>query len=348
VTPPVLEVAGITKTFPAKRDLLGRVQERVHAVVDVDLEVAPGETLGLVGESGSGKSTLGRLVLRLIDPDHGRIVLDGEDITTSTGTALRRARRKMHMVFQDPFSSLDPSWLVADIVGEPLRAHLKLRGSQLDERVSDLLTSVGLEPAHRRRYAYEFSGGQRQRIAIARALAVEPDLVVCDEPVSALDVSTQAQVLALLEDLQSRMGLSYLFIAHDLAVVHHVSDRIAVMYLGRIVESAAAKEVYESPRHPYTAALLSAIPHPDPRARQERILLTGEIPSPIHPPAGCRFHPRCPHAMDICTRVEPELHDYGGVSVACHLHHDGPILAGETVLDLPVSPRRSNTESNVE
>ena len=334
---PVLEVRGVTKTFPAKRDLMGRVQTRVHAVVNVDLEIGSGETLGLVGESGSGKSTLGRVVLRLTDPDEGRIVLDGDDITELKGATLRRARRKMQIVFQDPFSSLDPSWLVADIVGEPLRAHLGLRRSERNERVTELLGRVGLEPEHRRRYAYEFSGGQRQRIAIARALAAEPELVVCDEPVSALDVSTQAQVLTLLEELQERLGLSYLFIAHDLAVVHHVSDRIAVMYLGRIAESASADDVYQRPRHPYTAALLSAIPHPDPRARKERILLSGEIPSPIDPPSGCRFHPRCPYAMDVCREVEPELRAYGGTTVACHLHDHGPHLDGETVLDLPVT-----------
>lgn len=325
---PVLSVQDLHKTFPARRDLLGRVTDRVHAVAGASLAVDAGQTLGLVGESGSGKSTLGRLVLRLIEPDSGAIVLDGDDITDLKGKELRDVRHKMHMVFQDPQSSLDPNWLVGDIIAEPLKAQRRMRGDEREVAVRRLLDQVGLAESSMSRYAYEFSGGQRQRIAIARALALEPELVVCDEPVSALDVSTQAQVIALLEELQDRLGLAYLFIAHDLAVVHHISDIIAVMYLGRIVERGPADVIYRDPRHPYTQALVSAIPHPDPAARRERIVLQGEVPSAIDPPAGCHFHTRCAHVMDHCRSVEPQLITLGDVSVACHLHDKRLALSG--------------------
>jgi len=334
---PVLSVRDVHKTFPARRDLLGRVTDRVHAVVGASLEVGAGQTVGLVGESGSGKSTLGRLVLRLIAPDSGTIVLDGQDITGLRGRAPSAVRPKMHMVFQDPQSSLDPHWVVGDIIAEPLRAQRSMTSGKRELAVRRLLDQVGLAGLSISRYAYEFSGGQRQRIAIARALALEPSLVVCDEPVSALDVSTQAQVLTLLEELQERLGLAYLFIAHDLGVVRHISDVIAVMYLGRIVESGPADVIYRSPRHPYTEALVSAIAHPDPAKRRPRIVLQGEVPSPVDPPTGCHFHPRCAYAMDRCRSTEPELVTYGEVSVACHLHDTGPRLAGAPMTDVSVT-----------
>lgn len=340
MTSPLLSMRDVHKTFPARRDLLGRVTSRVHAVDGASLEVAPGQTLGLVGESGSGKSTLGRLALRLIEPDSGMIELDGEDITGLKGADLRRVRHKMQMVFQDPQSSLDPNWVVGDIIAEPLRAQRRqITRAEREAAVRQLLDQVGLAQASISRYAYEFSGGQRQRIAIARALAVEPRLVVCDEPVSALDVSTQAQVLTLLEELQSRLGLAYLFIAHDLSVVQHIGDVIAVMYLGRIIETGPASTVYRSPRHPYTEALVSAIPHPDPAARKQRIVLEGEVPSPINPPSGCHFHARCAYVMDECRTVVPHLVTYGDVSVACHLHDRGPMLGGGTIVPVSIGPR---------
>ncbi|WP_419552945.1 ABC transporter ATP-binding protein [Candidatus Poriferisodalis sp.] len=330
----ILDVSDVSKSFPASKDLLGRVTARLQAVVQASLSIAPGETLGLVGESGSGKSTLGRLVMRLLDVDAGRIVLEGSDITEARGSELRAARRKMQIVFQDPQSSLDPNWLVRDIIAEPLRAYGVTRAER-EAATERLLVDVGLEPTHGARYASEFSGGQRQRVAIARALALEPNLVVCDEPVSALDVSTQAQVLSLLESLRDRRGLAYLFIAHDLAVVHHISHRIAVMYLGRIVEVGPADEICRRPRHPYTEALLSAMPSPNPADRRQRILLTGEMPSPVNTPPGCRFQTRCTHAMDRCREIEPELVAFGDVEVACHLHDSGPILAGASVTVIP-------------
>ena len=330
---PILDVTEVSKSFAASKDPLGRVTARLQAVVEASLSIAPGETLGLVGESGSGKTTLGRLVMRLTDADAGRIVLDGVDITNARGPELRAARRKMQVVFQDPQSSLDPNWLVRDIIAEPLRAYGASRAER-QTATERLLADVGLESAHGARYAAEFSGGQRQRVAIARALALEPNLVVCDEPVSALDVSTQAQVLSLLESLRDRRDLAYLFIAHDLAVVHHISHRIAVMYLGRIVEVGPADEVYYRPRHPYTEALLSAMPNPNPTDRRERILLSGEMPSPVEPPPGCRFQTRCIHAMDRCREIEPELVKYGDIEVACHLHESGPRLVGASVVEI--------------
>ena len=332
----VLEVEGVTKTFPVARDVFGRVRGRLHALSDVSIRAQRGQTLGMVGESGSGKSTLARVVLRLTDADSGRVRLDGEDITALSGEALRRIRGRMHMVFQDPRSSLDPSWRVSDLIAEPLRGRGGLSRSERVSRVEELLDQVGLLPEHANRYPHEFSGGQGQRIAIARSLALNPALVVCDEAVSALDVSTQAQILALLEDLQQRLGLAYLFIAHDLSVVHRLSNDIAVMYFGRVVETGRADEVYHRPRHPYTEALLSAIPRVAATARRRRIVVRGEPPSPIDPPAGCAFASRCGYAMDVCHHERPPMRRWGEVGVACHLHTEGPRLAGETVGGLPV------------
>ena len=347
---PLLELRGLTKDFPVHSSVLRRLTGRVQAVAGVDLAIAPGQTLGLVGESGSGKSTLARLSLRLIEPTAGRIVLDGRDITGLGQRALRSARRDMQIVFQDPYSSLDPRATIGEAVAEPLEIHEGLRGRARDERVAELLEQVGLDRAMMRRYPHEFSGGQRQRIAVARALALDPRLLICDEPVSSLDVSTQSQVINLLTDLQHDLGLTYLFIAHDLSVVRHISDRIAVMYLGRIVEEGDAEQVYTRPRHPYTLALLSAIPVPDPSPdrRTRRIVLEGDVPSPLDPPSGCRFHPRCPYAMDICTRVEPEpFLTPDGTTVACHLHTSGPTLAGRPVTDAGIPDLRTPTGQNV-
>jgi oligopeptide/dipeptide ABC transporter ATP-binding protein len=329
----LLEVRDLTKGFRLGSGWLGRNQDRVRAVDGVSFDVATGQTLALVGESGSGKSTTARLVLRLIKADSGSVKFEGTDLMGLAGGALRRARREMQMVFQDPYSSLDPSWTVSDIIAEPLRIHLGVRGSELTDRSADLLRRVSLDPSHLRRYPYEFSGGQRQRIAIARALALNPKLIICDEPVSALDVSTQASVLSLLQRLQAELGLSYLFIAHDLSVVRRVSDRIAVMYLGRIVEVGPADEVYEQPKHPYTQALLSAIPLPDPRQqrRRRRLVLKGDIPNPISPPSGCHFHPRCPYVMDRCHVDDPRLLPAGdGRAAACHLLETGQPLKKES------------------
>ena len=346
---PLLELRGLTKDFPVHSGVLRRLTGRVQAVTDVDLVIGAGQTLGLVGESGSGKSTLARLALRLIEPTAGRILLDGEDITSLGQRALRLARRDMQIVFQDPYSSLDPRATIGEAVGEPLEVHQGLRGRKRDGRVAELLEQVGLDRAMMRRYPHEFSGGQRQRIAVARALALDPRLLICDEPVSSLDVSTQSQVINLLTDLQHELGLTYLFIAHDLSVVRHISDRIAVMYLGRIVEEGDAEQVYTSPRHPYTLALLSAIPVPDPSPdrRKRRIVLEGDVPSPLDPPSGCRFHPRCPFAMDICTRVEPEpFLTLDGTTVACHLHTSGPVLGGRPVTEAGIPDLAAPTGQN--
>jgi peptide/nickel transport system ATP-binding protein len=328
---PLLELRGLTKDFPVHSGVLRRVIGAVRAVDGVDIVVAPAETVGLVGETGSGKSTIARLALRLIEPDAGQIILEGTDLTPLDRGELRRLRRDMQIVFQDPYSSLDPRATVAESIGEPLEVYEGLRGRARDARVGELMEQVGLGPRMMQRYPYEFSGGQRQRIAVARALALRPRLLICDEPVSSLDVSTQSQVINLLIDLQAQLGLAYLFIAHDLSVVRHISDRIAVMYLGRIVESGPAESIYLQPRHPYTEALLSAIPVPDPvvqRTRQ-RVVLTGDIPSPLSPPSGCRFRTRCSYAMDICAEVTPPpFQTDDGVTVACHLHTEGPRLAG--------------------
>jgi peptide/nickel transport system ATP-binding protein len=340
--PPLLIVQGLSKEFPLRSGLLQRVSGSVKAVDKVNLAVAPGTTLGLVGESGSGKSTLARLVARLIEPTAGTISLNDTDITSLRGPRLRRERQRMQMVFQDPYSSLDPRQNILQIVGEPLRIHTTMNRSERQTRVIELLSQVGIGGHVLGRQPHEFSGGQRQRIAIARALALEPSLLVCDEPVSALDVSTQSQVINLLSNLQDRLGLAYLFIAHDLSVVRHLSNRIAVMYLGQIVEEGDAEEVYQRPTHPYTAALLSAIPVPDPtlQRNRQRFVLKGEVEVGATD-GGCRFRPRCPFAMDVCDHVDPKPYVTNlGTTVRCHLHTSGPVLAGDTVTRLaaPVEP----------
>jgi oligopeptide transport system ATP-binding protein len=317
---PLLSVRNLTKAFALKGGLFRGHTHSVHAVDGVDFHVDRGETLGLVGESGCGKSTTGRCVLRLIEPTSGEVHFEGKDVRALKADALRILRRDIQIIFQDPYASLNPRMNVGQIVGEALIIHqLTKTKRQFEERVVDLLETVGLRADHMSRYPNEFSGGQRQRIGIARALAVEPKLIICDEPVSALDVSIQAQVINLLEDLQEKFGLAYLFIAHDLAVVEHISKRIAVMYLGRIVEMAPAQALYNSPRHPYTEALLSAVPIPDPKVKRQRIRLSGEVPSPIHPPSGCHFHTRCPIAQPRCSSEVPPLKQSdGGHWVACH------------------------------
>ncbi len=316
MTSPLLQVQGLVKHFPVRRGLFGRVSGLVRAVDGVDLELRSGQTLGVVGESGCGKSTLGRVVLRLIEATAGRVVFDGVDLGALDAPALRAQRRAMQIIFQDPFSSLNPRMTVGGILAEPLLLHGLHRGRHT-ERVAELLHTVGLAPEHAQRYPHEFSGGQRQRIGIARALAVEPRLIVCDEAVSALDVSVQAQVVNLLQDLQQRLGLAYIFIAHDLAVVRHIATQVAVMYLGRIVELADKSTLFAAPRHPYTQALLAAIPVPEPGKRQ-RVVLAGDVPSPMAPPAGCHFHTRCEHAVALCTHTAPTLADDAGHAVACH------------------------------
>ncbi len=318
----LLEIQKLKVHFPVHQPLFGRAKEFVHAVDDVSFAIAPGETVGLVGESGCGKTTLGRAVIKLIEPTSGRIVFEGEDIAALSGPELRARRRRFQMIFQDPYGSLDPRLTVADVIGEALDIHgLACGATARRQRVDDLLKDVGLDPSHASRLPHEFSGGQRQRIGIARALAVEPKLIVCDEPVSALDVSVQAQIVNLLQDLQQQYGIAYLFVAHDLAVVKHISRRIFVMYLGRIVESSVAKEICCSPKHPYTQALISAVPVVDPDAKRKRVLLSGDLPSPIHPPRGCPFHPRCPVAEARCKTEVPFLREIEpGHHVACHLN----------------------------
>jgi oligopeptide transport system ATP-binding protein len=315
----LLEVKNLSKRFVVKSNWFGRPVSHLSAVDNVSFSLSAGETLGLVGESGCGKSTTGRLILRLMNANGGVIRYRGKDITNIEGSALRDLRREMQLVFQDPYASLNPRMTVGDIIAEPLMLHGLVPAAQRKERVAELLKMVGLAPWHVRRYPHEFSGGQRQRIGIARALAVNPKLIVADEAVSALDVSVQAQVLNLLKDLQARFGIALIFIAHDLAVVRHIADRVAVMYLGRIVEMASTKELFAVPRHPYTRALLSAIPLPQPHVTRQRETLSGDVPSPIDPPSGCRFHPRCAFANDRCRREMPAMQFAEGLhEVACH------------------------------
>jgi len=317
----LLEVRNLKVHFPVKHGVFSRVNAWVKAVDDVSLTVAPGETVGLVGESGCGKTTLGRAIIRLLEPTGGSVTFEGEDITTLGGAALRERRRRFQMIFQDPVGSLNPRMTVGQIIGEALDIHHLVADDQVREaRIGQLLKDVGLNPQHAQRYPHEFSGGQRQRIGIARALAVEPKLIVCDEPVSALDVSVQAQIINLLQDLQREHGLAYLFIAHDLAVVEHISHRVVVMYLGKVVETAASKTLINAPKHPYTQALLSAVPVVDPDSKRQRIVLPGDVPSPINPPSGCPFHPRCPVAEARCKTEVPTLREVSpGHFGACHL-----------------------------
>lgn len=317
---PLLQIEGLKKFFPVRGGFLSGQQKTARAVDGVDLEILKGETLGLVGESGCGKTTLGRLITRLEEPTAGKITFKGEDILAYSGKALKEFRRKIQLIFQDPYSSLNPRMSAGAIVGEALTIHNLPRGKGDGDRVAELMEVVGLSREQMGRYPHEFSGGQRQRIGIARALSLNPELIVADEPVSALDVSIQAQILNLLKDLQKEFDLTYLFISHDLSVVEHISDRIAVMYLGKIVELADRDSLYDSPLHPYTQALLSAVPVPDPAHKKDRIRLGGGIPSPTDPPPGCPFHPRCPYRMDICNTVTPPLDDRGGGHhAACHL-----------------------------
>lgn len=317
----LLEVNNLKKYFPVKAGIFKRTVAHVKAVDDISFAVKEGETLGLVGESGCGKSTTGRTILRLLEATAGEVLFEGKDVMALNKTQLREIRRDMQIIFQDPYASLNPRMTVADIVGEPLDIHkLAANKKERNKRVIEILENVGLGEEYMNRYPHEFSGGQRQRIGVARALAVDPKLIIADEPVSALDVSVQAQVVNLMQDLQKEFGLTYLFIAHDLSVVKHISDRVAVMYLGKIVELADKKELFKNPIHPYTQSLLSAIPEADPKKKKDRIILEGDVPSPVDPPSGCRFHPRCPKAFEKCPVMEPEFKEYGdGHFAACHL-----------------------------
>lgn len=319
---PLLELKNLKKYFDVSKGFFKKEKAYLTAVDDVSFEIYKGETFGLVGESGCGKSTLGRCIVRLYEPTGGNIIYDGEDITRISQKEMLAYRKRLQMIFQDPYASLNTRLTIAEIVGEGIETHNLYQGEEKLEKIYDLLTKVGLKREHASRYPHEFSGGQRQRIGIARSLAVEPDLIVCDEPISALDVSIQAQVVNMLEDLQNDMGLTYLFIAHDLSMVKHISDRIGVMYLGKMMEITTSEELYENPLHPYTQALLSAIPVPDPRhhSMSKRIILEGDVKSPINPPEGCRFNTRCRYRMDICDQVTPELREVSpGHFVACHL-----------------------------
>jgi peptide/nickel transport system ATP-binding protein/oligopeptide transport system ATP-binding protein len=340
---PLIEVKNLVKHFPIKRGVIFQHQVgAVKAVDDISFDVTRGETLGIVGETGCGKSTTARLLVRLLDPTGGTIRFDGRDVAALKGADLKALHREMQMIFQDPYSSLNPRKTVGSIISDPFVIHGMLKGEgERKQRVQELMDRVGLNPEHYNRYPHEFSGGQRQRIGVARAIALEPKLLVADEPVSALDVSIQAQVLNLLRGLQREMGLTLVFIAHDLSVVRHMCDRVAVMYLGKVVELAPSDELYSSPRHPYTGALLSAVPVADPSgAHRERQLLSGDVPSPANPPAACRFHTRCPKAQDICSLQEPPLESKGGTGVAaCHY----PLTEEEVALRLPAALTRTNS-----
>jgi oligopeptide transport system ATP-binding protein len=315
----ILEVKNLTKFFPVKKGFFGNSNSVVKAVDDISFTINKGETLGLVGESGCGKTTAGRTIIRLYEPTKGQILFEGQDITK---TYMKPLRRKIQMIFQDPYASLNPRMTVGDIIGEPMEIHKLEKGKERRDKIYSLLETVGLSKEHANRYPHEFSGGQRQRIGIARALAVQPEFIVCDEPISALDVSIQAQIVNMLEDLQKSLGLTYLFIAHDLSMVKHISDRVGVMYLGKLIELSSSKELYEKPAHPYTQALLSAIPIADPgeSRKKQRIILEGDVPSPINPPSGCRFRTRCSYAMKKCEDIEPIFKEIApGHFCACHL-----------------------------
>ncbi len=316
----ILEVQNLCKRFPLKKTLTGKVTKELIAVDNVSFKLKAGETLGIVGESGCGKTTLGRAILKLHEPSGGKIIFEGKDITNYKSKQMREIRKKMQIIFQDPYSSLPPRDTVGGILSEPVMVHNIVPKDKVKDYVLDLMDKCGLRDYYFERYPHEFSGGQRQRICIARALSVNPKLVICDEPVSALDVSIQAQIINLLKKLQNDMGLTYVFISHDLSVVKYISDKIGVMYLGSMVEFGTKEEIFSKPLHPYTQALFSAIPHPDPDVKMNRIILKGDIPSPANPPKGCRFHTRCPHAMEICKTEVPEYKDYGnGHCAACHL-----------------------------
>ncbi|CAM3213993.1 dipeptide ABC transporter ATP-binding protein [Filibacter tadaridae] len=322
-TKPLLKVDNLKKYFPVKKGMLGRTVGQVKAVDDVSFYVNEGETLGIVGESGCGKSTTGRMLMRLLEPSEGKVEFDGQELTSLSSDEMRKTRRDIQMVFQDPYASLNPRHTIGKILEEPLIVHGLDNAKERKEKVRKFLEIVGLSAYHAKRYPHQFSGGQRQRIGIARALMTNPKLIIADEPVSALDVSIQSQVLNLMQDLQKDFNLTYIFIAHDLGVVRHISDRVAVMYLGKMVEIAESEQLYVEPLHPYTQALLSAVPVPDPDYKKEQIVLEGDIPNPANPPSGCTFHTRCPFKMDICTKVVPELIQHGpGHSVACHLYGD--------------------------
>ena len=317
----LMEVKNLKKYFPVETDLLGRVTQCVKAVDDVSFQIMKGETLGLVGESGCGKTTIGRMLVHLLQPTGGEVFFDGRNLSKLSRREQREYCKYIQIVFQDPYSSLNPRMTIGDIIAEPIRVNKLAKGPELEARVVKLLDCVGLASYQRNRFPHEFSGGQRQRVGIARALAVNPKLIVCDEPVSALDVSIQAQVLNLLKDLQKEFNLTYLFIAHGLNVIKHISDRVGVMYLGKIMEIADGESLYREPKHPYTQALLSAIPVPDPKKKKDKILLTGDVPNPINPPAACRFNTRCRFCMDVCREKEPELKEHeNGHKVACHLY----------------------------
>ena len=319
----LLEIRGLKKYFPVGGGLFSRRKGDVRAVDGVDLKVEAGETLGVVGESGCGKSTLGRAILRLIEPTAGEVVFEGKNLSKLSPRELRDMRREMQIIFQDPYASLNPRMRVGDIVGEGLEIHKLAAGRKKRDRVMELLKQVGLRQEHYDRYPHEFSGGQRQRIGIARALAVNPRFIVADEPVSSLDVSIQAQIINLLQELQEKMHLTYFFISHDLRVVEHISHRVAIMYLGKIVEIAPSDKIYQEAKHPYTRALLSAVPMLDPERKKERMVLQGDVPSPVNPPAGCSFHPRCPYRVDICDKVDPDLEFADGHGASCHVFGPG-------------------------